>query len=1173
MSNTLKLLESTFSYIPADKGLNFIVCKEFKETFLNVYELVLAGKHIIAECVDTIDNSPVIKINIEYNNNAYDALFVLKEGDDNIIFNPTTLRHGSKILQTEKKILEELAADDIVITEVIVEDVVKPDVKLDIEKYKRDALKLIGENYIDKKSKIEDLKVGLVSLIEKNLSDIKSASVTDINIIKTQLHESVTEQVNNYKIDTDASIAEINNIRENVLATVDLYVDNIKQVVSEKTEDLTSLQESVVFSINEKIAELDLVTENHRKEVEAAFTGLSQLANNSSIQLTGMVGEIYEDVAKAKQTTIDELNAELINVTTSVNSKLKDLQSKADKKISSISKLVESKISELQVEKDKTHIELVSAKNELVTSLQEAIKTFEAETADKTAGILEIKHQFLEQVKLQSDTINATVNENKQEIQTLTAKITEAVDEKIKKINLVSTKKEDLTQLKKQLEQRIDLESANIKKVLASYGGGGSVAVQYANGGTMNGSLNVNGQILSGGVDISTFFGVGSAGGSQTLSFNENNAYLTILPNGNTVSLSALSGGNSTGVSYLSALNDVSVPTPVNGQVLTYNSITKKWNAGTPLSAAGSTGYYGSFYDTTAQTLTGANQAKRLDIANTFEANGISLSSNKIVFNNIGTYELIFSIQYKNTSSAQEDIYIWFRKNGVDIPDSSSVFTISQRKSANIPAQLIAVTPFIATLSANDFIEIYWHCNNTAVTVETFTTHTNPTIPDTPGVIITVKQVTNVQLVPTVGAYLPLSGGTLTGAVSTTNVLYTTGGNSNQWNNVYSTVQTNSANWNYQGTDVKALTANWQSNYINLSALGSVIITDVATNDLLTWNGAEWINYNFPPPPPGITDHNQLNNIQGGAVDEYYHLSLSGYNNSISVYSTVSANSGTTWNYQGTDVKSLTSNWQNTYTAFSTQSASNASVYSSFNAQSANNASVYSTVQSNSATWTGGGGGSDVSGLSANWQNTYTSFSTQSANNISVYSTTNSNSANWLNDSYDEIWIGAGAMLAPTLSGATTATMPITAAGNEIYIDSFTFDSAATKYTQFDVSLPSNCNKQSIKAKFSWTTTTSAATGNVVWGIQARVLSDTNTIDGGWGTAQECTDTISGNTTFQVSSATAVLGLSGTSSADALLLFRVYRNAPAAADTLAVNASLYGVKLQYSLAGSLSSSW
>jgi len=37
-------------------------------------------------------------------------------------------------------------------------------------------------------------------------------------------------------------------------------------------------------------------------------------------------------------------------------------------------------------------------------------------------------------------------------------------------------------------------------------------------------------------------------------------------------------------------------------------------------------------------------------------------------------------------------------------------------------------------------------------------------------------------------------------------------------------------------------------------------------------------------------------------------------------------------------------NWQNTYTDFS--------------AQSANNASVYSNVQSNSATWSAGGGGS-----------------------------------------------------------------------------------------------------------------------------------------------------------------------------------------------------------------------
>ena len=43
--------------------------------------------------------------------------------------------------------------------------------------------------------------------------------------------------------------------------------------------------------------------------------------------------------------------------------------------------------------------------------------------------------------------------------------------------------------------------------------GGGTVAQQFAAGGTMNGNLNVTGQILSGGVDLATLFTGGSGGG------------------------------------------------------------------------------------------------------------------------------------------------------------------------------------------------------------------------------------------------------------------------------------------------------------------------------------------------------------------------------------------------------------------------------------------------------------------------------------------------------------------------------------------------------------------------------------------------------------------------------------------------------------------------------------
>jgi len=70
----------------------------------------------------------------------------------------------------------------------------------------------------------------------------------------------------------------------------------------------------------------------------------------------------------------------------------------------------------------------------------------------------------------------------------------------------------------------------------------------------------------------------------------------------------------------------------------------------------------------------------------------------------------------------------------------------------------------------------------------------------------------------------------------------------------------------------------------------------------------------------------------------FNQISVGGLERSLTVYSTVQSNSATTWNYQGTDIKALTANYQNTYTGFSTQSA--------------NNASVYSTVNANSGKWT-----------------------------------------------------------------------------------------------------------------------------------------------------------------------------------------------------------------------------
>lgn len=134
-----------------------------------------------------------------------------------------------------------------------------------------------------------------------------------------------------------------------------------------------------------------------------------------------------------------------------------------------------------------------------------------------------------------------------------------------------------------------------------------------------------------------------------------------------------------------------------------------------------------------------------------------------------------------------------------------------------------------------------------------------------------------------------------------------------------------------------------------------------------------------------------LININGlSGVSGFGRSTTQSFEKSLGVYSTVQANSAS-W---GTDsgVRTLTANWQNTYTTFSGQSASNAS--------------VYSTVQSNSSTWGSGGGSlpaggtvnqiliknSDTAG-DASWKNKRTTLTLATASGASATISCNALSA------------------------------------------------------------------------------------------------------------------------------------------------------------------------------------
>ena len=129
--------------------------------------------------------------------------------------------------------------------------------------------------------------------------------------------------------------------------------------------------------------------------------------------------------------------------------------------------------------------------------------------------------------------------------------------------------------------------------------------------------------------------------------------------------------------------------------------------------SAATTGYYGSFYDTTTQSAAAINTAYAMNLNTTAESNQIAVvSGSRITFKNRGTYNIQFSAQLDQTSGASHHIFIWFRKNGIDIPSSASTVAIQ-----GTSAELVASWNFIVSVLGDDYVQIMWAVDNTAVQI------------------------------------------------------------------------------------------------------------------------------------------------------------------------------------------------------------------------------------------------------------------------------------------------------------------------------------------------------------------------------------------------------------------------------------------------------------------------
>ena len=148
---------------------------------------------------------------------------------------------------------------------------------------------------------------------------------------------------------------------------------------------------------------------------------------------------------------------------------------------------------------------------------------------------------------------------------------------------------------------------------------------------------------------------------------------------------------------------------------------------------------YGAFSDFTSQTTT-ANTATLMALNTTDFSNTVTLvTGSKITVANAGIYNLQFSAQLQNLDNAPQDVFIWLKQNGTDIVGSTGKVGMPARKSAGVPFHDIKGWNYFLSMSAGDYVQIYWSTTNAAVTIETYAASGTPTKPSTASVVATLS--------------------------------------------------------------------------------------------------------------------------------------------------------------------------------------------------------------------------------------------------------------------------------------------------------------------------------------------------------------------------------------------------------------------------------------------------
>lgn len=143
---------------------------------------------------------------------------------------------------------------------------------------------------------------------------------------------------------------------------------------------------------------------------------------------------------------------------------------------------------------------------------------------------------------------------------------------------------------------------------------------------------------------------------------------------------------------------------------------------------------FGSFLDTTTQVATVINTATAITFNTTDISQGVFIGSptSRIVVDSEGLYNFAISFQIDKTSGGTAQFFIFFRVNGVDVPDSAGLIRIQGNN-----AEIFSAYNIFLQLKAQDFVEVMFSVDD--LSAELHAIAALAPVPSIPSIILTVN--------------------------------------------------------------------------------------------------------------------------------------------------------------------------------------------------------------------------------------------------------------------------------------------------------------------------------------------------------------------------------------------------------------------------------------------------